>query len=458
MNDLPGAASVGAGERPNILLIMADQMAAHMMSNTGNPDISTPALDRLAAEGTRMDRAYVTFPLCVPARSSLLTGQYPHTLGLTSNDASGDALGPDSLGHLLSGGGYQCAYAGKWHATRPSAQAGDGFEPIKDFGDRGLTTAVDQFLTSGRDPNCPFFLVASFDDPHTICEYARNQPLYYGDTPTTELANTPNLPANFGHQPFEPEALRTEQHEHAKVYGTGGYTPEDWRHYRYTYARLVERVDARVGELLEILDRTGRARDTLVIFTSDHGDGDGSHSWNQKTALFEEIVRVPFLVRWPGRVPAGRVDSGTLVSVCLDLLPTLAQAAQARATAGLPGRSLLPVLCDGERLDRERLVVQTSFPAVTAPATRGRAVVEHRYKYVLYSWGRYREQLHDLQSDPGEMTNLAVESRYQGELDRLRGELLRWARSGGDEEMLTRLVLPQDTDEVAREEIYVRPY
>ncbi|MGC0145055.1 sulfatase family protein [Sanguibacter sp. Z1732] len=445
-------------DRPNILLIMADQMAAHMMSNAGNPDLSTPALDRLATEGTRMDRAYVTFPLCVPARTSLLTGQYPHTLGVTSNDVTSDVLGPDSLGHLLEGSGYQCAYAGKWHAVQPSAEPGDGFEPIKDFGDRGLTEAVDRFLTTGRDPDRPFFLVASFDDPHTICEYARDQPLYYGDTPAAPLRETPNLPPNFGRQPFEPQALRQEQHDQAKVYGTSDYTPEDWRHYRYAYARLVERMDARVGELLDMLDRAGLAQDTVVIFTSDHGDGDASHAWNQKTALYEEIVRVPFLVRWPGKVAAGRVDADTLVSVCLDMLPTLAQIAQVRPEPDLPGQNLLPVLRDGEVLDRERLVVQTSFPTAAAPVTRGRAVVEHRYKYVVYSWGQHREQLHDLHADPGEMTNLAVESRHHAELERLRGALLDWARSTSDFQMLKRLALPQDTPEQVVEEIYATPY
>src|SRR5699024_558634 len=213
-------------DRPNILLVLTDQHSAHLLGAAGTAHARTPHLDALAAAGTRYERAYVTFPLCVPSRTSMMTGRYPHQLGVHSNQVPTDpeeVRGPRSLPRLLAGAGYQCAYAGKWHAVAPSAAEADGFEVLAPFGDEHLVGAVREFLTT-RDRTRPFFAVASFDDPHTICEVARRQPSYYGELGPINLAAAPNLPANFGSSPFEPEALRVEQRQAAKVYGTGGYT------------------------------------------------------------------------------------------------------------------------------------------------------------------------------------------------------------------------------------------
>ncbi len=441
-------------DRPNILLIMTDQHSAHLLGAAGNAHVRTPHLDALAAAGTRFDRAYVTFPLCVPSRTSMMTGRYPHQLGVHSNRVDADPAevrGPGSLPRLLAGAGYQCGYAGKWHAVAPSVSEADGFEVLAPFGDEQLVGAVAEFLTA-RERTDPFFMVASFDDPHTICEVARRQPSYYGELPGLDPAAAPNLPASFGHQPFEPEALRAEQRAAEKVYGTAGYTPADWRYYRAAYAALVERVDARVGELLAALEGAGHAEDTLVVFTSDHGDGDAAHAWNQKTALYEEIVRVPLILHRPGHVPAGVVDH-SLVSTGLDLLPTLCGVAGVPVPDHLTGRSLL-----GEARRPEHVVVETTFADGPRPHTRGRAVVGHRYKYVLYSWGAHREQLYDLVADPGEQVNLAVEARYAEVLEQYRELLLRWCLDTEDTTMVQRLVLPAGTSEQLRREINAVPY
>ncbi|MPV38153.1 sulfatase family protein [Georgenia subflava] len=446
--------------RPNILLVTTDQHSGHMLSCAGATHVATPNLDRLAAEGARFDRAYVTFPLCVPSRISMATGMHPHELGVHSNSPAREperVRGPQSLAHLLGAAGYRTGHAGKWHATRPDADTGDGFEWLREFGDAGLVEAAGEFLADQVGAERPFFLVVSFDDPHTICEVARNQPSYYGPVPSADLADAPNLPASFGRQPFEPEALRTEQAAAPFVYGTAAYTPEDWRRYRHHYARLVERADDRVGRLLAELDRTGLAESTVVVFTSDHGDGDAAHAWNQKTALYEEVVRVPLLVRWPGQVPAGTV-APTPVSVGLDLLPTLCDAAGVGPPSGLAGSSLLGTLADGARAGGDHVVVETTFVGSDRPSTHGRALVGSRYKYVVYGWGRYREQLFDLVEDPGEMVNLAVESRHAGLLEDCRRRLLDWCLATGDRLMLKRLVLPADVSPDVVEEIYAVPY
>ena len=448
------------GSQSNILVIMTDQQSSHMLGCAGTPHVRTPHLDALAEEGVRFERAYVTFPLCVPSRSSMMTGRPPHELGVLSNAPAREPeeiQGPDSLPHLLRDAGYRCGHAGKWHATRASAEAADGFEWLRDFGDEPLVAGITEFLNEQSNDDRPFFLVASFDDPHTICEVARNQPSYYGKLPTPDLASAPNLPPNFGSQPFEPEALRAEQNAGAAMYGTASYTPEDWRLYRQAYAHLVERADARIGQLLSALERTGFAKDTLVIFTSDHGDGDAAHAWNQKTALFEETIRVPLILRWPGHVIPGFDEPG-LVSVGLDLLPTVCEAAGIGVPEHLRGRSLLSVLPGGSNAPRDHVVVETGFGSGPRPTTSGRAVIGQRHKYVVYSWGRHREQLFDLVEDPGEMVNLAVEARYFDVLEQHRHTLLQWCLDTDDQMMLKRLVLPADTSDEVRKDIYAVPY
>jgi len=431
----------------NVLLIMADQFAAHVLHRSRDTDahFHTPNLDRLAACSVSYTQAYTPFPLCVPARSSLVTGRYPHELGIMSNAAGAPEPGrsPASLGHWFSRSGFDCAYAGKWHATSASATEADGFVPLHPFGDDGLVEACTDWLAA-RSTSRPYLLVASFDDPHTICEYARSQPLPYGEVPAVAVAAAPPLPANFPPAPYAPSALTTETEAAARVYGTGNYTADDWRQYRAAYAALVKRVDERIGQLLDAVDLA----ETAVLFASDHGDGDASHGWNQKTALYQECVRVPLLLHVPGQA-SGTVD--TAVAGILSILPTLCQVGGIAPPPGLPSTSLL-------KGPPDIVVVQTVFPSESSPQTAGRALVKGKYKYTVYSWGRYREQLHDLDADPGEQRNLAMESEFAQILKEMRGQLLRWALDTEDTSFLKKLVLPASASENTRRGIFSVPY
>ncbi|MBN8204408.1 sulfatase-like hydrolase/transferase [Microbacterium esteraromaticum] len=443
--------------QPNILVITADQLGAHVLDRDEGW-VATPHLDGLRRAGADFRRAYVTFPLCVPSRASMLTGRMPHEVGIGGNRAQPDTVvepgaRADSLGHAMAAAGYTCAYAGKWHATQASAPADAGFEVLAPFGDRGLVDACAEWLRGRADEEEPFLLVASFDDPHTICEYARRQPMPYGDVDAGGAREAPPLPANFAPAPFEPEAVRFEKAAAGQVYGTADYTADDWRVYRAAYRRLVERVDGYVGRLLHALDSAGLSDSTLVIFTSDHGDGDAAHGWNQKTALFEECVRVPLIVRGPGVSPGGR--SG-VVSVGLDLLPTVLTAAGCPRPGELRGAPLALGVGDGAA---ERVaVVETRFERSDPPLTRGRALVRGPYKYTVYSWGRHREQLHDLSNDPGEQRNLAVESAFDDVRDEMRTSLLRWCRDTDDRDFLKFVPLPTGTPAAVHEEIFAVPY
>jgi len=420
-------------DKPNILFICTDQQYAGAMSCAGNDELHTPAMDQLAASGVRFDRAYCTHPLCAPARSSFVTGLMPHATGVTSNgNPIRQELPSRSLGQLLSDAGYSCALAGKWHVT--------GCEPEDCSFDQLCGTNDDHVAATSADfiqrADRPFLLFASFVNPHDICQIARSQTLPQGpieDPPS--VADCPNLPANFFEPPYGPEILHFVRPHNPQIYPTVEFSADDWRRLRWGYYRLVEKVDGQIQILLDSLRASGRQRDTLVLFTSDHGDGHGAHRWNQKTALWEEEIRVPLIASWQGAIPDGRVEQ-RLASSGLDLLPTICDYAGVEIPTDLPGRSLRPLLEGGQAETwRSDLVVETQTGIGDGPGgpPLARALVGERYKYSVYAMGRWREQLIDLQADPGEMVNIAVEQRRAELLQEHRERLRAWCLKTGDE-------------------------
>jgi arylsulfatase A-like enzyme len=282
----------------------------------------------------------------------------------------------------------------------------------------------------------PVFLFASFVNPHDICQVARHQSLPQGPIePPASGAECPNLPYNFAEPAFGPEILHFVRLHSPRIYPTVDFTDDDWRRLRWGYYRLIEKVDGEIERLLEALRASGREEDTLVLFTSDHGDGHGAHRWNQKTALWEEEIRVPLIASGKGVAVGGRTEA-RLVSNGLDLLPTVCDYARVEVPDGLPGHSLRPLLEDREvETWRQDLVVETQTSMGEGPGgpALGRAVVGERYKYSVYAMGRWREQLVDLQTDPGEMVNLAVERRWESVLQACRKRLRNWCEETGDE-------------------------
>jgi len=418
--------------RPNILCVLTDQQSASTMSCVGNQDLHTPAMDHLAREGVLFEQAYVTQPLCTPCRGSMFTGLMPHQCGTPCNGAAIHAeRRPLELGNMLRHSGYECLYGGKWHVPeiRMPENNDHGFRAICGFDDHELAGAcVDyfaEFAEGEAGQRQPFFMVASFDNPHNICEYGRTMALPWGDLPEPPpLEQCPNLPANFAVPPFEPELLRLEQACNWAINPYRERSAEDWRRLRWGYFRLVEKVDREIGRILDGLRQHGLEKDTVVIFSSDHGDGHGAHQWNQKSVLYEEVVRVPMIVRAPGG-RRGHADAAHLVSNALDLFPTVCDYAGVAPPDDLTGHSLR-ALVEGHDPSgwRDAVYIETAFDGGRGYGTRGRAVRTQRFKYMVYDRGKFREQLVDLENDPGEMVNLAVESRHREELEHHR-ELLR---------------------------------
>ncbi|RDZ51367.1 sulfatase [Haloferax sp. Atlit-4N] len=430
-------------KHPNVLVICTDQQFAGAMSCAGNEYLDTPAMDRIAATGTRFTESYCAAPVCTPSRGAMLTGRMPHETGITeNNDAIPEEYRDDTVGRLFEEAGYECGYAGKWHLPDSEVSPEHGFECLSGHDDDRVVDPCLDFLSRDRDAETPFMLVASFDDPHNICEYARGQNLPWGSLNEPPLEECPPLPSNHAVPPFEPETLRPEMADRHKTLGAMvDASPEEWRRYRNAYYRLVERVDARLGRLLDGLDAEGAAEETLVVFMSDHGDGNGAHQINQKWLLYEEQARVPFVVNPPGEsVPSsppegdgGRIntdDSRTddhLVSTGLDLLPTLCDYASITPPADLLGESVRPFVTGEDPAGWRDVLVTETFDPI-----EGRMVRSDRYKYIVYKRGRQREQLFDMEDDRGELVDLSVAADYDDVLDDHRRHLLEWCRKTND--------------------------
>jgi arylsulfatase A-like enzyme len=383
-------------------------------------------MDRIADRGVRFEEAYCPSPLCTPSRASMLTGRMPHETGVTDNENElPESYHEETLGRLFDGAGYDCAYAGKWHVAGLDPESG-GFERICDQNDLEVADECRAHLQ--RDHEDPFFLVASFDDPHNICEWARGQNLPWGNVSRAQTEECPSLPANYHPPPFEPEAIREEIDRNSRTYGAmAGAAPEEWRQYRRAYYRLIERVDDEVGRILDSLDAQGHSEETVVVFLSDHGDGHGAHRINQKYFLYEEEVRVPFIVDPPEEIDGGRVIDDNLVSTGLDVLPTLCDYADIDPPSGLRGRSVRPIAAGRTPDDwRDHLVTQTYVPL------KGRMVRTNRYKYTVYHRGRNREQLFDMERDRGEMVDLSVDAAHEDVLTDHRERLIEWAAETRD--------------------------
>lgn len=414
-----------ADKRPNVLLIMTDQQWAGAMSCAGNADLETPNMDRLAARGVRFGNAYCAMPLSGPSRAAIFTGYMPSRTGMDVNEKPlVDSLRSNTLGQIVEQAGYDCAYSGKWHVNTISIPDGEfGFRNIHDSGDPGVAEACVDYLQKRK--KAPFFLVASFVNPHNICEFARGQKTPYVPTPVADIADCPNLPSNFERAPYDAKILQYEQSRDYSLYPSVDYSPDDWRRYRNAYYRLVEAVDTEIGKILDELDRQGLWDETVVIFTSDHGDGAGAHKWNQKTALYEEVANVPLIVCLPKGKNAGEV-SNALVNNGLDLMPSVCEWTGAVLPDGRRGKSFAKAAAledDGQ----EFIITETNFKQTSG--TAGWMVRTPKYKYVLYDKGLYREQLFDMETDRGETINLAVESAYAPVLEQMRSKLRSWLES-----------------------------
>lgn len=438
-----------ARKPPSILVICADDHAAYVTGVYGNRLVRTPNIDRLATEGIFFERAYCNSPVCTASRQSFLTGRYPRSIGVTRLETPLPAS-EVTMAETLRLAGFDTAAIGKmhfnselkhgfdlrvdlpeyrqWLKAQPAAALSEGLEvqpPWRPFKDparvwlnsdcRPMGLAEDrmdgtylaqqaaEYLAAPREK--PFFLMVSFYEPHSPFRFPiefrdRHQPSEFA-VPVLGKDGAAQVPAVFR------DLTDPEKQGIAAAYYTS-----------------VEFLDRKVGQVLDALERSGKARDTIVVYLGDHGYMLGQHGRFEKHSSYEEAVRTPLVIRFPGRV-AGGCRTQALVEL-VDLVPTLYNLCGFGTPAPLQGRSLVPLMTGQTTKHRDHVVVEY--------APNDEVMIRDSYWKLVYERGAQRRtdgydtgeplvpdvfRLYDLFQDPGEMHNVAGEAANAATLKRL---------------------------------------
>jgi arylsulfatase A-like enzyme len=470
------SASATAQTKPNIVFIFSDDHAYQALSAYGHPLklLDTPNLDRIAKEGMRFDRCLVPNPICGPSRACVLTGKYSHANGFYNNTNSRFDGSQVTFPKLLQKAGYQTAVIGKWHLVSDPT----GFDhwhilpgqgayynpPMIKNGERvkheGYTTElITDFSVDwlkNRDKAKPFLLMCQHKAPHRewspalrhlghdkdrkypepdtlFDDYAgrgkaeREQDMTLAKTFTpldAKLTYPPNLTViqkAAWDAYYEP---RNKAFREAKLEGKDLVR---WRYNRYLhdYLGCVKAVDEGVGKLLDYLDKEGLAENTIVVYSSDQGFYLGEHGWFDKRWIFEESLRTPLLVRWPGVTKPGTTNANLVSNI--DFAATFLEAAGVESPKDMHGRSLVPVL-KGQTPADWRTSFYYHYYEYPGPHSvrRHYGVVTDRYKLVhFYEPGVDYWELFDLKSDPKELTSVYGKKEYADVQEELAKELAR---------------------------------
>ncbi len=464
---------------PNLVVLLPDQQRADTVARTGQATGYAPNLDRLASQSTVFERVYVTQPVCSPSRSSLLSGTWPHANGVTRNSIP---LPPRIrvLPELLSKGHYQTAYLGKWHLGQErTAQRGfetwvstEGLSDYQTFlstaglcGDepdstfsllaqselpldlskpRFLEREACRFLDKHRGD--PFILFVAFAEPHSPYNGPLNREHALDAVELDTSASVPlgeNLPLRYRllREWQEAEAIRDRARRDDLYYF--GVTPQECRRIKQRYLGLVTLVDLSIGAILAHLERLDLADNTIVVHTSDHGDMMGAHQLFAKEVMFEEAVRVPYLVHLPGQRRAIQVKQAVSH---IDFIPTLLELLGEPVAEQCAGRSRCPFLY-GEPMAAENVFIEWSpnrmklkkRSQIASPRQARRALGESTRTIIspegwkLSLRDRDRNELYHLRDDPSEIHNLYSEPRFADVVRKYSDEIRAWQKSTDDQ-------------------------
>lgn len=418
--------AVEAADRPNLLFIMTDDQGYWDTGATGNPDIDTPHMDSLAADGVQLDRYYAA-PVCAPTRAGVMTGRYYLRTGLYNTRFGGDSMGKGEItvAELLKKAGYRTGLFGKWHLGKYP-----GYQPQE----RGFDEFFGHYhghIERYEFPDQVFHNGVPVESRGYVSELFTDATIDFIEA-TAKTSDDPFFCALMFNAPHSPWVLDTSHYGQPEgdvlleKYLERGLPMREARIYA-----LVERVDQNIGRLLAKLDELGLTEDTLVVFTSDNG-GVSKHFKaglrSNKASVYEGGVRAPCFVRWPGTVPAGGVIKGQTSHV--DWLPTFCELAGVEVPTDrtIDGKSLVSLLKAGKGEAHHEYVYHTWDRYFPNPDKRW-SISDQRWK-LLAQFGTDGTpsptgwKLFDLEADPGEDTNWKNE--HPEIVERLRGEFERW--------------------------------
>ncbi|UCC82833.1 MAG: sulfatase [Gemmatimonadota bacterium] len=455
--------SVSPGQRPNIIVIVVDDLRWDELGVAGHPYLETPHIDRLAQEGARFSNAFHAVPLCSPNRASILTGQYPSRHGIIDNVARNRASHRlQTFPRTLQDDGYETAFFGKWHmgndpTPRPgfdywAAIPGQGRTIDPELYEDGRIHTVEGYITDvltdravafiERDREGPFFLyighkaihpdARQLDDGSVDLSVPRGYvpaPRHLGRYEEQVLPRRANVISSLDELTDKPALRRAllykSSPEIVEMFGEDELDPGSSEETKRRRAEMLLAVDDGVGRIVEALDRSDILDQTFILFTSDNGFFYGEHGLSIERRLpYEESIRTPLIVRYPTVAEAGSEIDDLVVSV--DIAPTVLEIAGATIGDHVQGRSFVPLLL-GDASDWRRSVLiefytyENPFPWLVDMDYR--AIRTSRYKYIHWMQHPDEGELYDLAEDPYETRNLIDDQRLAGLLRGLRAEL-----------------------------------
>ena len=467
-------------KRKHIFLIITDQQRYDTINALGFPWMHTPNLDRLVREGTSFDNCFINAPSCVPSRAALFNGYYPHVTGILRNGLPWQRTWVSSLADH----GYHCVNVGKMHTIPYDAKAGfhdrfvmenkdryyegrwfadewdkalvaraqikpsrERYRQLPDYAERlgafewtlppeshadfFVGDMANWWLETRPKPES-LFMQIGFLGPHPpydpVVDYAKR---YLDDprvpVPDAQPADLDSLPAFLKHK-----RVHDTEVDHDAVLWSMNPTPEQLRRLRAYYLANVSMIDEALGKLIATLERKGYLEDSLIVFTSDHGDNLGDHGLSQKWSMYDTVTRVPAIFWAPGEVPQGRREAG--LCQLFDVGPTLLDWAGAPLPPACQAQSLMPALRGEAWAGRDMVFAEQAGDVSLTGARLFSMARDTRYKAV-HILDSDDGQLFDLQADPGEMHNLWNDPAHQGERQRLMQALLDWRMRSSVETM-----------------------
>lgn len=458
-------------KRKHIFLIITDQQRYDTIAALGFPYMQTPNLDRLVHEGTAFENCFITAPSCVPSRASLFNGYWPHATGILRNGEPWQRTWVSTL----AAQGYHCVnvgkmhtipydakagfherfvmenkdryYEGRWFAdewdkalvargqTKPSREryrelpdyrerlgAYDWTLPAESHADFFVGDLANWWLETRPKPES-LFMQIGFLGPHPPYDPLPAYTQRYLDDPRVPVPDA--VPPDLDQLPSFLKTKREHDSrvDHDAVLWSLTPTAEQLRRLRAHYLANVTMIDEALGRLLTTLEKKGYLDESLIVFTSDHGDNLGDHGLSQKWSMYDTVTRVPAIFWAPGEVPAAKREAG--LCQLFDIGPTLLDWAGAPLPPACQAQSLMPVLRGEAWAGREQVFAEQAGDVALTGASLFSMVRNKRYKAV-HILGSYEGQLFDLQADPGELRNLWDDAAHQGERARLLQSLLEW--------------------------------
>jgi arylsulfatase A-like enzyme len=466
---------------------MSDDHAFQAVSAYGSARNKTPNIDRIAAEGVRFERCYVTNSICGPSRACILTGKYSHKNGFPDNHSKFDG-GQMTLPKLLQAAGYQTAIVGKWHLVsdptgfdhwdvlpgqgqyyRPEFISASGKRSVPGYVTDVTTDLALDWLEQGRDKEKPFFLMVHHKAPHRPWEPAAEKLAKFAERTFTEPAtlfddyadrgmaaqgaemrisqmapesdvklwtkDSPSRKFQFNRM-SKSDRTAWEKYVDPRLADFEDANPRAaertrwfYQLYMRDYLACIESVDDSVGKLLDYLDKSGLAENTIVVYTSDQGFYMGEHGWFDKRFMYEESLRTPLVMRWPGVTKPGGVEERIVSNV--DFAPTFLEAAGVDVPADMQGASFAPLVRGESPQDWRKSFYYHYYEGFEREhhVYKHEGVTTGRAKLInFYPIGEW--ELYDLEKDPHEMMNVYGRPEYaktqaelHAELERLRVEL-----------------------------------